>query len=516
MSFLTSMLAAGALVLAATATAQAPSDPVLSRIVRIATDSSHLQPLAHTLLDSLGPRLTGTPDADRASDWLVRQYRSWNIDARKDPTGTWRGWRRGHSHIDLVQPRVRSLEGLMLGYSPGTGGKDVIASTIILPLFPDSNAFVRWLPQARGRLVLVSPPKSTCRPVENWVEFGTEQSRGALARSLDSLNSVWTSRNIRGTGYNLALGGGDLGLRMEKAGIAGLITSRAKDAWGTFEVFETYNTRAPAIAISCEDYGLVYRLTESGAGPRLRLNLDAQLLGERPVFNTIATIRGTEKPDEYVMLSSHFDTWDGASGATDNGTGTLIMMEAMRILKEVYPRPKRTIISGHWTTEEQGAHGSKAFAEDHPEVVKGLQALFNQDNGTGRIRGIYGAGLPDAANHLTAWLSQLPEGFRSSISYSAPGRLAGRGSDDAAFACYGAPAFTFGSLGWSYGSYTWHTNRDTYDKVVFDDLKWNAALAAMMVYLASEDPTLATRELAEGLSLPVCPPAARKTEPRLR
>ena len=497
----------------------APDRAVLSRIQAIAADSSSSEKLARALLDSIGPRLTGTPAADQGSDWLVKQYRSWGIDARAERTGTWRGWRRGHSHIDLTQPRVRTLEGAMLAYSPGTGGRTITAATVILPSFADSAEFVRWLPQAKGKLVLVSPPKPTCRPTENWVEFGTRESRLALAQKLDSVSRTWTSRNVRGSGYNLALATGDLGVRMEQAGVAGMITSRSKDAWGTVEVFETYNTRAPAVWLSCEDYGLVFRLTESGAATKLALNLDGQLLGERPVFNTVAMIRGIEKPDEYVVLSSHFDSWDGASGATDNGTGTIMMMEAMRILKQVYPRPRRTIISGHWTAEEQGTHGSRAFAEDHPEIVKGMQALFNQDNGTGRIRAIGGAGLPDAAAHLSRWLSQLPDSVGAGISYRPPGRPAGAGSDDASFACHGLPAFSLGSLGWSYGNYTWHTNRDTYDKVVFDDLKSNAALAAMLAYLAASDTSFVARDRIagpDGESWPQCAKASRSTVPRMR
>jgi carboxypeptidase Q len=502
------------LLLASNLSAQ--TDQNLLRIERLASDSSQFEPLARALMDSIGPRMTGTPSLDRGNDWLVRQYRAWGIDAKNERTGTWRGWRRGHSHIDLIHPRVRTLDGTMLGYSPGTGGRSLEAAAIILPKFADSTEFVRWLPQARGKLVLVSAPKPTCRTIENWVEYGTPQSRNVLARVLDSLGSEWTGRNVRGTGYNLALGTGDLGMRMEQAGIAGMINSRPKDGWGSYEVFETYNTRAPAITLSCEDYGLVYRLTESGANPRLRLNLDAELLGERPVFNTVASIRGVEKPDEYVVLSSHFDTWDGASGATDNGTGTLIMMEAMRILKQVYPRPKRTIISGHWIAEEQGTHGSRAFAEDHPEVLRGMQALFNQDNGTGRILQITGAGLPAAGNNLAKWLSMMPDTAKARVRYQSPGRPGGRGSDDASFACHGLPAFNLGSLGWSYGNYTWHTNLDTYDKIVFADLRYNAALVAMLAYLASEEPELASREKAQGLAWPECSPAGRRTVPRAR
>jgi carboxypeptidase Q len=122
------------------------------------------------------------------------------------------------------------------------------------------------------------------------------------------------------------------------------------------------------------------------------VHTESKELGVVPTFNTIAEIKGSEKPNEYVMLSAHFDSWDGGTGATDNGTGTLTMMEAMRLLKKFYPHPKRTILVGHWGSEEEGLNGSRAFVEDHPEIVQNLQALFNQDNGTGRVVNISGHG----------------------------------------------------------------------------------------------------------------------------
>jgi hypothetical protein len=206
-----------------------------------------------------------------------------------------------------------------------------------------------------------------------------------------------STKLYRGTGYGMGLGTGTLGMRLEKAGVVGMITSRNKlsgfanpfaaqnagggrgrggaggpgggarpagasdrgggpasslaaaaagrggfggggaggaGGWGVIEVFETYNTTAPAVGLTCEDYSLVYRLAENNQKPIVTLDLDAALLGEQPAFNTIAMIKGSEKPDEYVMLSAHFDSWDGSSGATDNGTGTLMAMEAMRILKK--------------------------------------------------------------------------------------------------------------------------------------------------------------------------------------
>jgi carboxypeptidase Q len=519
-------------------------DAVLKRIWSVGMDSSQVQTLAGTLIDSIGPRLTGTAIQRAAQNWLVATYKSWGIDAKNEQYGTWRGWRRGTSHVDLISPRVRTLEATMVAFSPGTGGKPLTAGTIILPHFTDSTEFVRWLPQARGKLVLVSAPPYTCRPTADWTQFATPESKAHMDSVRAELQTDWGTRlNVRGTQYSLALGGGELGLRLEKAGIAGLLTSRPKDALGTREIFETYNTRAPTLSLSCEDYGLVFRLTERGNNPRLRLDLDSKLLGEQPVFNTIATLPGTEKPDEYVLLSAHFDSWDGSSGATDNGTGTLTMMEAMRILKQVYPHPKRTIRVGHWTGEEKGLVGSKAYREDHPEVVEGLQAIFNNDNGTGRIVRLGATGFPNGDVHVRGWLEKLPDVFRNQINYIGVGVPGTGGSDDFSFYCAGTPSFGLGGINWNYGNETWHTDRDTYDKIVFDDLKSNATVAAMFAYLASEDPQKISRErvdlavVADSINRanamnppaagaparippltawPSCGTAPRKTAPRLR
>jgi len=469
-------------------------DAVLRRIWAIGMDSSRVEQLAGTLFDSIGPRLTGTAIQRNAQDWLVSMYTRWGIDAKKEQFGTWRGWRRGPSHVDLISPRVRTLEATMVGFSPGIKGTPLVAGTIILPHFADSTEFVRWLPQARGKLVLISALPATCRPSTDWAQFGTPESRARLDSVRAERTLEWGNPSVRGTGYSVALGGGALGMRLEKGGVAGVLTSRPKDALGTREIFETYNTRAPTLSLSCEDYGLVFRLTERGNNPRLRLDLDARLLPEQPIFNTIATIPGTEKPDEYVLLSAHFDSWDGSSGATDNGTGTLTMMEAMRILKQVYPRPKRTIRVGHWVAEENGLVGSKAYREDHPEVVAGLQAVFNNDNGTGRIVRLGATGFPNGDVHARQWLAKLPDVFRNQINYIGVGVPGTGGSDDFSFYCAGTPSFGLGSLNWNYGTETWHTDRDTYDKVVFDDLKMNATIAAMFAYLASEDPEKVSRE----------------------
>ena len=178
----------------------------------------------------------------------------------------------------------------------------------------------------------------------------------------------------------------------------------------------------PTVDLSCEDYGLLFRLATNKQGPRVRLTAESQATpAEVPMFDVVAEIKGTELPNEYVLLSAHLDSWHGATGATDNGTGTITMLEAMRILKETYPRPRRTIIAGHWGGEEQGTIGSLSFAEDHPEVISGLQVAFNQDNGTWRVEILEGQGFLKASANLAKWVAQLPAEMTDSVRAAAAG-----------------------------------------------------------------------------------------------
>jgi hypothetical protein len=493
---LLALLATGLVTIPVRAQQYTSPDPVIRAIWNEGMDNSQLPRLAQALLDSLGPRLTGTPGIKAANDWMVKTYTSWGITARNEQYGTWPEWVRGITHIDLLTPRVRSLEGGMLAWSPGTGGRDVTGPAIVMPDLRDSSAFEAWLPQARGKFVLISFAEPTCRPDEQWQQLGAPGSLARMDSARDAARAAWTER-IRRIGMTTpsGLGSGRLGRRLGEAGALATITSRwDNNGWGTRRVFGDLRQIVPAIDLSCEDYGLVFRLAERNQGPTLRLRAESEMRGERPVFNTIAEIKGTEKPSEYVMLSAHFDSWDASSGATDNGTGTLVMLEAMRLLKKAYPNPKRTILVGHWSGEEQGLNGSRAWAQDHPEVVRGLQALFNQDNGTGRIVGLSASGLMSAGAHLARWLSKLPNELSNNIRLTVPGAPSGGGSDNAAFVCYGAPGFGLGASDWGYGPYTWHTNRDTFDKIVFEDLLSNATVTAMLVYLASEDPEMISRE----------------------
>ena len=484
-------LALGLAALARPAAAQefTTTDPVLQRIWTLGMDSSRAEEYMQVLLDSVGPRLTGSPGHKAGNDWLVRTYGELGIEARNEKYGTWKGWRRGVSHIDLMAPRVRSLEGQMLAWSPGTGGKPVEAAVVTLPDLADSAAFAGWMPQVKGKHVLISFPQPTCRPDTSW---GAWAPPGSFERmdSARTLARTAFNERLQRTGYSAR----DLPKALERAGARGIVTSLWSNGWGVNKIFQARTEKIPSVDLSCEDYGLVWRLAEKEQGARLRITADAEFLGEVPVFNTIATIPGSEKPDEYIVLSAHFDSWDGSSGATDNGTGTITMLEAMRILKAVYPQPKRTIVVGHWGGEEQGLNGSRAFAADHPEIVEGLQLLLNQDNGTGRVSNISMQGFTGAGADFARWLSVVPGEITRHIELQLPGFPGGGGSDYAAFVCYGAPSFSLSSNSWEYGTYTWHTNRDTYDKISFDEVRNNATLTAMLTYLAASQDQRVSRE----------------------
>ena len=470
--------------------AQNKDSLIVQQILNEATNNSQLQTLAHQLLDGIGPRLVGSPKMKQANDWAVSTYQSWGIPARNEQWGEWRGWERGISHIDMVAPWVKTLEGTQLAWSPSTKGKSITAETILLPDVADSLAFAAWLPSVKGKFVLISMPQPTGRPDYNWQEFATKESFERLKKERAEQAEAWRKRLLR-FGYT---GRGALPVALENAGAAGIVMSNWSNGFGVNKIFSAYTKKVPTVDLSLEDYGLLYRLTQSGQTPKISVKADSKELGVVPTFNTIAEMKGTEKPEEYVILSAHFDSWDGGTGATDNGTGTLTMMEAMRILKKVYPAPKRTILVGHWGSEEQGLNGSRAFVEDHPEIVQNVQALFNQDNGTGRVVNLSGQGFLYSYEFLNRWLSRVPDSIRERIQTSFPGMPGGGGSDFASFVAVGAPAFSLSSLSWSYGNYTWHTNRDTYDKIVWDDVRSNAILTAVLAYMASEDPQKTPRE----------------------
>jgi carboxypeptidase Q len=476
-------------------------DPILRAAWIEGMERSQTERLAQILTDFIGPRLSGSPGFIEAVDWLEETYTEWGIDVRREQYGTWRGWRQGIVHVDLMEPRIQTLEAKLLAWSPGTDGT-VEGEVVAVPALTSETEARDWLATVSGKVVLASAPEITCREPQRLRELTREETLGRLSEQREAVQQSWRERLQ-------ALGGSQGAHRaIEDAGAIAVLTSRWSEGWGVNKIFGSSTEHAVSIDLSCEDNGLLHRLATNGQRPVVRIEAEAEDLGTMPMFNVLAEIPGTALPDEYVMLSAHLDSWHGATGPTDNATGTITMLEAMRILKEVYPSPRRTILVGHWGGEEQGLIGSRAFTEDHPEVVQNLQVLFNQDNGTWRIEYIQAQGLSQAGGHLARWLSEIPTEISENIELDVPGPQETGGSDHVSFLCHGAPGFRLQSHYPDYRQYTWHTNRDTYDKIIFDDLKNNATLAAMLMYLASEDPERLPRDRS------VLPPNPRTGQER--
>ncbi len=462
---------------------------LIKNLVADAKQSSMLEKLGTQLTDRIGPRLVGSSQMKAAHDWVIDTYKSWSIPAENQQYGQWQGWERGVSHIDMMHPRVQSLRGTQLAWSPETPANGITAEVVMIPFAADSLQFLKQLASVKGKIVMISMPQPTGRTDDNWEKFARKESFEKMKAEREKQTADWRIQMAR-IGYTERT----IPAALEKVGAAGVISSYWSRAYGSNKIFGANTKTIPVVDISLEDYGMLYRLVRDGHKPRVRIMADSKNTGWQPTYNTMAMIKGAEKPGEYVMLSAHLDSWDGATGATDNATGTIIMMEVMRLLKKWYPNPKRTIIAGHWGSEEQGLNGSRAYVKDNPQIVKNIQAVFNADGGTGRLNFINGAGFLHGYDFLSRWLSAIPMEIGSEIQAYYPGTPSSGGSDNASFLPAGIPSYYLGTVNWDYGTVTWHTNLDTYDKIVFDDLRANVIATAILAYMASEEPELVPRD----------------------
>ncbi|MEC5157512.1 M20/M25/M40 family metallo-hydrolase [Chryseobacterium sp. MP_3.2] len=463
-------------------------NPTVQNFVTEVQNNSQLEAMAHELLDGIGPRLIGTPEMLASNNWTADKMRSWGVEAELQQFGTWKGWQRGITHVDMVYPRVKSLVATQLAWSPVTK-KAVEAEVIIMPNVSSKADFDKWLPSAKGKVVLMAQYQNIGRSDEQIKEFATPELYEKL-----KAERAEAAKQFRDYVRNIGYDNNTLPQALEEAGAAGIAISNWTGIMGANRIFGAKTKKIPMFDIDLEDYGMLYRMAENGKKPRIKIDTQSKFLPDAPSFNTIGLIKGKEKPNEYVILSAHLDSWDGAQGATDNGTGVLTMLETIRILKKYYPNNKRTIVVGLWGSEEQGLNGSRGFVSDNPEIIKGTQAVFNQDNGTGRVIDISGQGFVDSYNYIGRWLSAAPKNIKDQIKSTFPGMPGGGGSDHASFVAAGVPGFSLSALNWGYFGYTWHTTKDTFDKIVFDEVKNNVILTATLAYMASEDPEFTSRE----------------------
>ena len=236
-------------------------DPIIRAIwAQGMEEGSQVEPLAQALMDSIGPRLSGSPGQRAAIDWAVSMYESWDVSVQAEEYGTWRGWDRGHTHIDLVAPRKRTLNGTMLAWSPGTDGP-VEGEVVAMPSFNSPADLEAWLPNVAGKFVALSFAEPTCRAPESWASLATPESQRRMQELQQQVQSEWSA------GIQRAGGTGRIAQGIEGSGAAGILTARWSAGWGANKIFSSLTNQIPSIHLSCEDYGLVHRLASNDQSP---------------------------------------------------------------------------------------------------------------------------------------------------------------------------------------------------------------------------------------------------------
>lgn len=497
----------------------APAEPVDQDIVwkirREATDRSEIMRTLHVLTDVYGPRLTGSPNLRKAQDWLVQRATAAGL--KNAHLEEWDfghpGWANEKIAVHLVSPVKDSLVVEALAWTPGTNGTTTASAIIVTPPERPTQADAdRFFNRLRGNLknravligqpavldVTIDPPAKRRDDNEARAQFSPNPppspfgapAPAAPAAPADPKLAPLTADQFQDQ-LNQFLKDQGAALRVNDAG----------REHGQIRAFNNRNfdvTKAvPTVVMRNEDYGRIARLIANGHPVELEATIINQTYPEgKTQHNVIAEIPGTDKAQEVVMLGGHLDSWHAATGATDNAIGVSTMFEAIRILQAIGVKPRRTIRLALWSGEEQGLRGSVAYVAQHfgtfenpkPEYEH-FAGYFNIDSGTGRARGMTVFGPPTAANVLRPLLA--PFAGNGVMGATATRSRARGGSDHTSFNEVGLPGIGVGQDPIEYGTHTWHTNLDTYERVIESDAQQSAmAIAAAVYHLSMRDEKL--------------------------
>ena len=519
--------------------AQNGSGDLLSRIRKEAMERSQIMNTMHMFTDLYGPRLTGSPNHKAAADWAVKQMTAWGLEnAHLEPWDFKHpGWLNERLTAHLISPVKDPLVCEVLAWTPSTKGT-VQAKAVQLITPPrvtqeQLDIFLNnYKTKVRGKIVLIGKPASIPvnlnPPEKRQTDEQAQQRYGPNARPFAFPTASPTPTPAPNAPRPLT--NRQLSEQLDAFLKANDAEVRVNDAGREFRQIRAFNNQTfdvnkavPTVVMSNEDFGRISRILNDGTEVVLEFNIVNRVYPEGATsYNTIGEIRGSDKADEVIMLGGHLDSWHAATGATDNAIGCTIMMEAARILKTLGVKPRRTIRVALWSGEEQGLLGSIAYVKEHfgsfedpkPGYEK-FGGYFNIDSGTGRVRGAAVFGPPEAANILRDILEPFKaDGVVGAIT-SRSRRLGG--SDNTSFSQAGLPGIGMGQDPIEYGTHTWHTNLDTYERIIEDDVKKDAMVVAWAVYqLAMRDdllPRYAKAEMpakpAEETSSQPATPAAR-------
>lgn len=484
------------------------------KLRRLASEQSQVMQTLHMLTDVYGPRLTGSPSYEAAAKWAVEQLTAWGLkNAHLEPWDFGHpGWSNERASMLMVSPVADTLTGEVLAWTPGTQGTVRAAAVqIVPPDRPTADELGAYLDSVKAkvkdRVVLVG--KGTPVPV-SFSAPAKRRDDNELRAQYDPVNPTPpqgfpAQPPVAGPdGGPVRLTANEANERIDAWLVAGGALVRVNDAGrehGQVRAFHnrTYDlTKAvPTVVLRNEDFGRIARLLADGRGVELEFTIVNHTYPEgKTTYNVVAEIPGTDKADEVVMLGGHLDSWHSATGATDNAIGSAMMMEAVRLIQASGARPRRTIRLALWSAEEQGLLGSQEYVREHfgtfeqpkPGFEK-LVAYFNIDSGTGRARGMGVFGPPAAADVLRAALAPFADlGVMGALATKSR-RLGG--TDSTSFSAAGLPGIGVSQDPIEYGSHTWHTNLDTYERIVPEDAMKSAVVIAAAVYhLAMRDEML--------------------------
>jgi hypothetical protein len=486
---------------------------VLNQIKTEAFQNSQVMENLYYISEVYGPRVTNSRNHRAAAEWAMQQMKAWglqNVHLEKwGPFGN--GWQIKKFYGALETPAYASLIGFPLAWTPGTNGP-VTADAIWAPMHSKDD-FAKYKGKLKGKIVLIFDPRELKLHTEaeahrltdeeiqaraNGGGFGGPRAGAAAPKPGEYTPSMLST--AAPTGRVLR---NEINTFLKEEGAVVALTPGYNGDGGT--IFASYGgsqdpkdpVGPPMAAITPEQYNRIVRLLQHGTTPKLTFDIAVEYQKEdQMALNVIGEIPGTTKPEEIVMLGGHFDSWQGGTGATDNGTGSAVAMEAIRILATLKKPMARTVRVALWGGEEEGLYGSLAYVQKHfaprdtmkqtPEYAK-LDAYFNDDSGSGKFRGVSALGNPEMAAIFKSWIAPLKDQGLVAVTGGSTFRptVAPGGTDSTSFSWIGLDGIGFMQDGLEYGTRTHHSNMDLYDRVQKDDVMQSSMIEAWFAYNAA-------------------------------
>jgi len=487
--------------------------PTIQKIRDEGLQHSHVMDIVFHLTDASGNRLTASPGFMRAANWAKQQLTDWGLTgATLDPWGEFgKGWELQKSYLALTAPYYKPLIAYPQAWCGGTDGPK--SAAVLLISATDSAGLDRYKGQMAGKILIPEVDETyrqSFKPDANrWSDEQLDSMSKVIMRPVDTAELRRRRELFRRGGTRAFINA--LHRMAEQEGAVAMLSMSPRGHDGTLFVQGggSYQPSAPAnfldMVITLEDYSSIVRLLKAGTPVSLDIDVKTRFLtDDTKGYNVIAEIPGSDPrlKDEVVMLGGHLDSWHSATGATDNAAGCTVMMEAIRILKTLGIKPRRTIRIALWSGEEEGLLGSRGYVKKtfaDPATMQLLpahekfDAYFNIDNGTGKVRGIYLQGNEACRSIFTQWLAPFHDLGATTVTISNTG-----GTDHQSFDAVGLPGFQFIQDEIEYNTRTHHTNMDSYEHLRADDLKQIATIVAAFVYnTAQRDAKLPRKALPE-------------------